>query len=99
MGITQNDIITPYYAPHRQINCSPKRSSNCFTIITKHLRKKFLIGINTNTSFPHQICGTQPFKEAKIHTTLVEAEISRILKKELLPDEILLIACFTELQQ
>ncbi len=57
------------------------------------------MGIDTNTSFLQQICGTQAFKEAKIHITLVEAEISRILKKELLPDEILLIACFTELQQ
>ncbi|WP_235379215.1 hypothetical protein [Candidatus Coxiella mudrowiae] len=76
-----------------------KDRATALQLLQNTLEKNFIIGIDTNRSFPHKICGTQAFKEAKIHITLVEAEISRILKKELLPDEILLIVCFTELQQ
>ncbi|WP_304985172.1 acetyl/propionyl/methylcrotonyl-CoA carboxylase subunit alpha [Coxiella-like endosymbiont] len=99
-GVTQNDIITPYYDPLiAKLIVHEKDRATALQLLQNTLEKIFIIGIDTNISFLHQICGTQAFKEAKIHTTLVEVEISRILKKELLPDEVLLITCFAELQQ
>lgn len=99
-GVTQNDIITPYYSPLiAKLIVHEKDRATALQLLQNTLEKIFIIGINTNISFLHQICSTQVFKEAKIHTTLVETEISRILQKELLPDEVLLIASFAELQQ
>ena len=98
-GVAQNNTITPYY-DHliAKLIVHEKDRVTALQLLQDTLEKVFIIGIDTNISFLHQVCKVQAFQKAKIHTTLVEDEISKILKRESLSDEVLLIACFAELQ-
>lgn len=99
-GVTLNDTVTPYYdALITKLIVHEKDRATALQLLRDTLERVFIIGVDTNISFLHQICNTQAFKEVKIHTTLIRDKISKIFKKELLSDEVLLIVCFAELQQ
>ena len=98
-GIAQNDIITPYYDPLiAKLIVHEKDRATALQLLHNTLEKVFIIGIDTNISLLHQVCETQAFRKAEIHTTLVEDKISKIFRRKSLSNEVLLITCFAELQ-
>ena len=96
-GITQGDTISFYYdSLIAKIIVHSKNRTTALQWLKKSLENTFIVGVDTNTSFLHQICENSDFKKANSHTILVE-KIPLYIKKKL-PDEILFFATLAELQ-
>ncbi|AZV75880.1 acetyl/propionyl/methylcrotonyl-CoA carboxylase subunit alpha [Coxiella burnetii] len=98
-GVVQGDTISPYYDPlMAKLIVHDENRSTALQRLQNSLENTFIVGVNTNISFLHQICTNPDFKKANIYTTLIE-EIPLNNLEKIIPNEILFFAALAELQQ
>ncbi|MBW5803086.1 acetyl-CoA carboxylase biotin carboxylase subunit [Coxiella endosymbiont of Ornithodoros amblus] len=98
-GVVQGDTISPYYDPlMAKLIVHDENRSTALKRLKTSLENTFIVGVNTNISFLHQICTNRDFKKANIYTTLIEETSLNKLEK-IIPNEVLFFSALAELQQ
>lgn len=97
-GVQQGDVISPYYDPMiAKLIVWGKDRKQALALLSNALEKTYIVGVDTNVSFLHQIASNKDFQKEKISTNFINNHPELHPKNEMLSDEVIVLAALTEL--